>query len=82
MDIRHEAKALDTELLQMLRELRIPFVGVYTKADKLSGNERSKNIKNLDMIHGLTSGERVIFSAKTKLGRDSLMDILRSYMSV
>ena len=80
MDIRHEAKALDGELLQMLRGLQLPFVGVYTKADKLSGNERSKNAKNLDMIHGLTNKDRVIFSAKSKLGRDQLMETLRSYM--
>ena len=80
MDIRHEAKALDGELLLMLRELHIPFVGVYTKADKLSGNERSKNTKNLDMIHGLTSKDRVVFSAKTKMGRDQLMETLHSYM--
>jgi len=82
MDIRHEAKRLDSELLQMLRELHIPFVGVYTKADKLSGNARSKNARHLDAKHGLAGKERVVFSAKNKMGRDQLMEKLRFYIDL
>jgi len=78
MDIRHEAKLLDAQLLQLLRVLHIPFVGVYTKADKLSGNGREKNSKLLDASHVLTINERVVFSAKTKMGRDLLLEKLSS----
>jgi GTP-binding protein len=82
MDLRHEAKELDSELLQLLRQLNLPFVAVYTKADKLSGNALSKNARRLDEKHGLAVDERVIFSAKNKRGRDQLMGKLLSYVEM
>lgn len=73
MDIRHEAKQQDAELINWLRQKSIPFVGVYTKADKLSGNKRSKYAAILDAGHGISRQDRVLFSAKNYLGRELLL---------
>jgi GTP-binding protein len=76
IDIRHEPKKQDTQLIQWLAEKNIPCLPVYTKIDKLSGNERDKNASLLDAGHGIKKQERLLFSAKTGQGRDELIAAL------
>ena len=73
MDLRHEAKKQDRDLLLWLKQQDIPALAVYTKADKLSGNKRNKMASTLDAGHSLTPNERVIFSATSKFGREELL---------
>lgn len=80
MDIRHEAKPQDRELLAWLRQRRIAYLAVYTKADKLSGNERSRQAALLDAGHGLRADERLIFSAVTRLGKEALIKQLANHV--
>lgn len=72
IDLRHELKALDRELIGWLRHLGITYLPVYTKADKMSANQQQKNAAVLDAGLTLTPGERVIFSAHTGQGVDML----------
>ena len=81
MDLRHEAKKQDRELLLWLKQRTIPSLAVYTKADKLSGNKRNKMAAILDAGHGLSPEERVVFSAVTKLGKDQLLARLERSLS-
>lgn len=82
MDLRHGVKQLDSELLGWLRQHGVPFLTVYTKADKLSGNERSKNSSLLDAGHGLRPDERIIFSATSRLGREPLIERLQTIAGI
>lgn len=82
LDLRHEAKEYDTQLLGWLRERNIPFLPVYTKVDKLSGNERVKNARILDAGHGIDSKQRILFSAVTGQGKDELERALASFSKV
>jgi GTP-binding protein len=82
MDLRHGVKQLDSELLGWLRQHGVPFLTVYTKADKLSGNERSKNSSLLDAGHGLRPDERIIFSATSRLGRELLIERLQAIAGI
>ncbi len=81
MDIRHEAKPQDRELLGWLRQQKIPYLAAYTKADKLSGNARARQAALLDAGHGLKANERLIFSAVTRLGREALIEQLVNHLS-
>ena len=72
LDIRHEAKTQDGQILNWLREHNIPRLPVYTKIDKLSGSTREQHARALDAGHGIRSEERVLFSAKTGQGREQL----------
>ena len=72
MDLRHELKTLDRELIDWLRFHRIPFLPVYTKADKLSRNEQQKNAAVLDAGLTLTPAGRIVFSARTGQGVEEL----------
>jgi len=80
IDIRHEPKAMDTQLIQWLREQSISVLPVYTKIDKLSGSMRQKNARLLDAGHTIKAGERVLFSAKTGQGRDQLISMLSDFL--
>ena len=82
MDLRHEAKKLDRELLLWLKQKGIPSLCVYTKADKLSTNQKQKMARILDAGHGLSPTDRVIFSAVTKQGREQLITRLEQFLSL
>ncbi len=82
MDIRHGAKQQDRELLNWLKSRGIRAIAVYTKADKVSGNVRTKQARLLDAGHGIRAEDRVIFSAVTKLGREQLIELLEDILSV
>ncbi len=76
MDIRHEPKEQDTQLVQWLSEKAIPCLPVYTKIDKISGSIREKNARLLDAGHSIKAEDRILFSAKTGQGRAELLDAL------
>jgi len=82
LDLRHGVKEHDSQLLGWLRERKIPFVPVYTKADKLSGNERMKNAAILDAGHSIGMEQRILFSALTGMGRQELERTLASFSKV
>ncbi len=81
IDVRHEAKKQDRELLLWLKQKAIPSLVVYTKADKLSGNKRTRMAALLDAGHGIAPHERVIFSAISKQGREELLGKLELCLS-
>ena len=80
VDLRHELKIADLQLVDWLRSVGLPFLLVYTKADKLSSNQRSKNAAALDAGFGISESERFMFSAKTGMGRDNLLQALDSFL--
>ncbi|MDD3814698.1 MAG: ribosome biogenesis GTP-binding protein YihA/YsxC [Desulfocapsaceae bacterium] len=82
IDLRHEAKEYDTQLINWLRQKNIPFLPVYTKMDKLSGNERVKNARILDVGHAIDPGQRILFSAVTGQGKEELERALASFSKV
>lgn len=79
IDIRHSPKEPDAQLLSWLRQNNIATLPVYTKADKLSGNERKKKAAILDAGHNILETNRVIFSAKTGMGMKKLRNSMASF---
>jgi GTP-binding protein len=81
MDLRHEAKRRDRDLLMWLRQKQIRTLAVYTKADKLSGNSRSKQARQLDSGHGISADDRIVFSSVNRQGRDALIERLQTILT-
>ena len=79
MDIRHGAKIQDTQLISWLKQNNINCLPVYTKADKLSGNQKHKHAAALDAGHTIDPSQRIIFSAKNGLGKEELERTLASF---
>lgn len=82
MDIRHGAKVQDSQLISWLKQNNIPYLPVYTKIDKLSGNARLKNATALDAGHTIRSEQRILFSAKSGQGKDELTRALASFAQI
>lgn len=80
MDIRHPPKKQDAQLLGWLQQQNIAIVPVYTKADKLSGNQRNRNAAMLDAGHNIAKNDRIIFSAKTGMGLEDLKKALGDFL--
>ena len=80
LDIRHEPKNQDSQLISWLKQVGVECLPVYTKIDKVSGTVRGKNSRMLDIGHGILPDERVLFSAKTGQGRAELVDRLQQYL--
>ena len=80
VDLRHELKIADLQLVDWLRSREVPLLLVYTKADKLSANQRIKNAAALDAGFGVLKSDRLVFSAKTGMGRDNLLQVLDSFL--
>lgn len=82
MDIRHGAKVQDEQLITWLKQNDIPFLPVYTKADKLSGNARNKNAAALDAGHNILASQRIMFSSKNGMGKEDLEKALAFFAKI
>ena len=80
VDVRHEAKPGDRQMLAWLKEKGRPFAVVYTKADKLSANALARQRAVLDAGLGLGPEDRVVFSAKDGRGREELLYKIRDFL--
>ena len=80
IDIRHELKEYDRNLVEWLRYNDIEFMLVYTKADKLSGNKQHQHAAALDAGLTVTRSQRILFSAKTGKGSEQVKTALASYV--
>ena len=82
VDLRHELKVLDADLVNWLRSQDIPMLLVYTKADKLSRNKAIQQAKILDQGFLISATDRVLFSALSGQGRDELEGKLATLLDV
>ncbi len=81
VDARHKPQKIDLEFMEWLGKNNIPFAIIFTKSDKLSSNELSKNIKNYtkEMLHKWESlPPHFITSAVNKRGKKELLDYIDS----
>jgi GTP-binding protein len=78
-DIRHPLTALDLEMIQWIHHLQIPPIIVGTKADKLSGNKLTVQLKNnLQQIRNfLPDSTLQPFSAVNRTGRKELWQLIQ-----
>lgn len=76
VDSNIPAQDSDLHLVEYLRHVERAFVVVATKADRLSGNQRTKSAANLK--RGLGVDDLLLCSAKTELGLKDLWGRLRA----
>lgn len=82
IDIRLSAQKIDLEFINWLGESEIPFVIVFTKADKISSKKVEASVGDYKKIL-LESWEELphifISSAEKKRGRDEMLDFIREH---
>ncbi|HIV79695.1 MAG TPA: ribosome biogenesis GTP-binding protein YihA/YsxC [Candidatus Avanaerovorax faecigallinarum] len=82
VDIRHEPTAQDVQMYEYLRHYGLDGIVVATKADKISGSQRSKCISAIRKKLSLTVEDTVIpVSALKKTGNDALLDYIENLIN-
>lgn len=76
MDIRRLPSEDELSLMAWLAERGRPCIPVLTKADKLSGNGRVKYVKAASEVINMPIKDLVVFSSKTRAGRERLWEII------
>ena len=79
VDSRHEPQKIDLEFMEWLGENGVPFVMVFTKADKLTTTQRLNCIDNYHraMLDTWESTPIAFMtSAEKRLGREELLDYI------
>ena len=75
VDIRHKPSAQDVQMYDYLKYFNLDGIVVATKADKVSSNQRSKNILEIRKTLGMSKSDKIIpVSALKKLGHEVLLD--------
>jgi GTP-binding protein len=76
MDIRRTPGTEESDLLHWLEHYNIARILVITKADKLSKNKQIKQVNHIIQTIGVAKDEVILFSAKTRLGKDAVWDAI------
>ncbi len=79
LDSRHLPTVQDLELKEFLGFLRLEHLLVLTKTDKLSSTELRINLERIKQI--LRTDNLVLFSAKTKEGKNKILNWIKDLLS-
>jgi GTP-binding protein len=74
MDIRREQGRQELDFIEWLDYYSIPSILTLTKADKLSKTKQIKQHLSIAKDLGVDNNDLILFSAKTRLGKDSVWD--------
>jgi GTP-binding protein len=81
-DIRRVPREEDLQLLDGLEELNIPMVPVITKADKVSRNRQSAQIKPILETTGLPREAFTLFSSLTREGSEEIWERIEAALNM
>jgi GTP-binding protein len=74
IDIRRDPGEEERNLAHWLIDHDMPYLVVLTKADKLSKTQQQKRVSIISSQMNRTVGEVIVFSARTRVGRETVMD--------
>ncbi len=80
MDIRRHPGKEELNLIQWLEISHLPWLAVLTKADKFSKQKRHKRLELISKDLGVTKDSVILFSAKSKLGRDIIWNEIDTFI--
>ena len=83
VDFRHKPTEDDLLMYNFLKYYNVPVTVIATKADKVSGSKKEKNLKEILRIMDLAVGDDfVVFSSVTKLGVKEVLQKIEDILSV
>ena len=80
IDLRHGPSKDDLTMLDFVRANGIPVVVVATKQDQCNQSETAKNRKLISEKCNVPAHQIILFSSKTRKGRDELIARIFSYI--
>ena len=82
MDIRRIPGMQELNFIEWLRYYTIPGILVLTKSDKLSKNKQITQRRAIADALGVPIEEPILFSAKSRMGKDDLWDAIKRLIDV
>lgn len=83
VDIRHEPSKLDVQMYECLRSYGLDGLVCATKADKISGNQKQKNLSIIRKSLNLGKEDKIVpVSALKKTGHDVLIDYIAEELGI
>ena len=83
VDIRHEPSKLDVQMYEYLRSYGLDGLVCATKADKISGNQKQKNLSIIRKSLNLGKEHKIVpVSALKKTGHDVLLDYIAEELGI
>ena len=76
VDMRHAPMDSDLQMFQNILEKNLPVLIVATKSDKLSKNERQKNLAVIKKSFGIEELPILSYSSKNTEGHSELLDVI------
>lgn len=81
-DVRRVPRDEDLQMLDWLEEFGVPTIPVITKIDKVTRNQRAKQLGPIAEATGLPLEAFTLFSAQTKEGRDEIWERIEDALSL
>ena len=83
IDFRHKPTEDDLLMYNYLKYFNLPVTVIATKADKVGGSIKEKNLKViLDTMDLVVGDDLIVFSSVTKLGAEEVLKKIESLLSV
>ena len=83
VDIRHEPSKLDVQMYEYLRSYGLDGLVCATKADKISGNQKQKNLSVIRKSLNLGKDDKIVaVSALKKTGHDVLLNYIAEELGI
>lgn len=83
VDTRHEPSKLDVQMYEYLRSYGLDGLVCATKADKISGNQKQKNLSIIRKSLNLGKEDKIVpVSALKKTGHDVLLDYIAEELGI
>lgn len=83
LDIRRVPNSDDMKMISAMKSRNVPLISVLTKADKLSNNEKVKQIKIISESSGINKENLIVFSSVTGQGKEQVwQEIVKTSISL
>ena len=83
LDIRRIPNNDDMKMIAAMKSRNVPLISVLTKADKLSNNEKVKQIKIISESSGIDKENLIVFSSVTGQGKEQVwQEIVKTNISL
>jgi len=81
VDIRHNPSQDDITMMQYIRYFDIPYIIVATKADKVSGPQKQKQLLDIAFHLMVNKNEILVTSVSNKVGKDELLKEIEEFIA-
>ncbi len=82
LDIRRTPNDDDMKMIAAMRSRNVPLIAVLTKSDKISNNEKVKQIKIISEKTGISKENLIVFSATTGIGKEQIWQEIEKLTSI